>query len=227
MADNLPTSHLPAQSRGLLMTALQGAGFSVAQERRLGTLTVTEIKAVLSSQRKSLGSDLTRPECDRVLKDLALVLPSGAKTEDQVDRMLDLYFGLLRDAGVTFPMLRDAAKRFVMAPNGGKAKFFPDPGQIAEVCAEDIRIRRRALAALDAAMAVAEGRAEPAGVDERPISADRMAELAEKLSVRPGDGGGVMPVADSDDRRPMNTARPNTDAKELRETISKRVGQAA
>lgn len=85
-------------------------------------------------------------------------------TADDAERMLDLYFGLLSQAGLTAAMLAGAAQRFVMRPNAGKAKFFPDPGQLADLCADEVRDRRVALAALDRAQAVMEGRDAPRGL---------------------------------------------------------------
>lgn len=100
---------------------------------------------------------LTRPECDACLKFLALTLPRAALSTKDAHQMMDMYFGLLREAGVTGEMLMNASKAYVMRPTGDKGKFFPDPGQLAEVCAPEIDRRKKAITAAKRALAVLDG----------------------------------------------------------------------
>jgi hypothetical protein len=181
----------------------------------------------MMAKMKSLGSPITRPECDEILKDLALVLPAAAKTPDEVDRMLDLYFGLLREAGITRAMLSGAAKAFVMAPRKGKPRFFPDPGELAEMCAEESRHRRRALDQLRKGMEILSGGAEnPAPVEPSFDAAARLRDLSEKMRA---DSASMSNIAGAkeEDRRIPSTARPATDAAELKDHINRKLGAAA
>ena len=168
-----------------------------------------------------MGELLTRPECDACLRDLALILPRAGLAGSDVDRMLDLYFGLLRAAGLTARMLKDAAMRVVMQPNGGKARFFPDPGQLAELCAEDIRTRNAKLEALDRALAIIE---TPASDTAEPKRTDpvgkRLHDLAEKL----GQGRPKPEPAVAVPNIP-STARASTNAAELTSHIKKKIAQ--
>lgn len=156
---------------------------------------------------------------------MALVLPRAGLGAAEIDRMLDLYFGLLHEAGVTKPMLQAAAKAYVMAPTKGKPRFFPDPGQLAELCADEAKNRRTSLAALAAALGVLDGGAAAERGSDKPF--DRVAqlrELGEKMRV--GHHTKQSVSASETPKAPIiNTARPNTDAEELKNHISKKIAQ--
>lgn len=156
MADNLPTDLLPPTLRAPFVSEILPA-CSVGEARRLSSLPVPRARQEILAKIASLGTTLTRPECDRVLQDLALILPRANLDLDQVDRMLDLYFGLLREAGVTQPMLTKAAQAFVMAPKKGKPRFFPDPGELAEMVADQARDRKRSLSAFRRSLDILSG----------------------------------------------------------------------
>lgn len=169
MADtqNLPSNQLSPQSRRLFLSAIQtDLGMTFSEERRLAELPVPSIRTELTRRLRSLEAPpLTRPECDACLKFLALTLPrAGLSTRDAHD-MMDMYFGLLKKAGVTGEMLMNASEAYVMRPTGDKGKFFPDPGQLAEICAAEIDSRRRAIAAARRGLEVIDGRAS-AGADD-------------------------------------------------------------
>lgn len=165
---------------------------------------------------KDLGAPLMRRECDEVLRDLALVLPRAGLGPDEIDRMLDLYCGLLRDAGVTHAMLSGAAKAYVMAPKKGKPRFFPDPGELAEMCAESAARRKHDIRRLQSALDILDGKIslnDGQTVDDRAIDiSKRLHELAK--SVR-------SPTSTADHRKlVMVTSRDTTDAEELTTALS-------
>ncbi|HCE08752.1 MAG TPA: hypothetical protein DEQ40_09165 [Oxalobacteraceae bacterium] len=176
----------------------------------------------------ALGGPLTRHECDRVMRLLAIACPSSGITPQEAHDKLELYFLLLNEAGVTGNMLGAAAKRYAMAPTKGKPHWFPDAGQLAELCADDLRARRDALAALNGALAVLDGRSTPAAVEpEHGFDAGaHLRELGEKMRVK----GAVPRASDTEIHRPApatpSTARSSTDADELREHLAKKTGSA-
>jgi hypothetical protein len=79
--------------------------------------------------------------------------------------MMDMYFGLLREAGITGEVLMLASKAYVMRPSGDKAKFFPDPGQLAELCAPEADRRKRAAAAARRGLEILDGAVPPGTMD--------------------------------------------------------------
>lgn len=104
-----------------------------------------------------MGRTISRAECDGCLRDLALILPRAGMRPEDVDRMLDLYFGLLAPRGVTRKMLAQACEHIAMKPAKDGKKFFPDPGQLFEPCREAAHDRKVALQALERAQAIADG----------------------------------------------------------------------
>lgn len=188
MADektNLPSNHLSAQSRELFLKGIQGSGemgFSLKEETRLSSLPIPEIRMNLAKKLALLqGRPLTRPECDACLKFLALTLPrAGLSTQDAHD-MMDVYYGLLREAGVTGELLTEAAKAYVMRPNGKGAKFFPDPGQLAEICGPAIAARKKAIAAVERALMAIN---TPPIAEEGTVPAEAIHKLAERMRNR-------------------------------------------
>lgn len=224
MADNLPTNLLAAPSRALFLSAIQGAGYSVSEERTLSCLPVSQIRQQIATKTKSLGELLTRPECDKCLRLLALALPRAGLSPDDAHDMLDLYFGLLHKACLTGAMLRSAAEQYVMRPSAGKPKFFPDPGQLAELCADDIRTRNRALDALKKGLDSLG--TTPEAEENSFDAADRLRKLGDEMRASTARA-----PSDSADNvyqpPPLNTARPNTDAAELRDHINKKIGTRA
>lgn len=170
-----------------------------------------------------MGQTLTRRECDGVLKDLALLVPRAGLGPDEIDRMLDLYFGLLRQEGVTQPMLARAAQAFIMAPKKGKPRFFPDPGELYELCADEAAARRRALSALEQALEALNDAADPkASPAERFVTREQLHELSEKLRV-PESSGATLGASPREPARHVmpNTARQSTNVEELKAGLAR------
>lgn len=123
-----------------------------------------------------LGSPITQGECDAALEYLALAgLPRSPVSAGDYPKVRALYFTMLRDEGVTGPMLKAACEAYIKRPTNGKAKYFPDPGQLLECCAEDARDRRHRLSALTVAAALLE--TPPDRTSEELVSLDRMREI--------------------------------------------------
>lgn len=213
MTDNLPTDRLDPQSKGLLTRAILGAGYSIAEAQRLSSLPVAVIRNEILVKSSDLGDSLTRPECDMCLRDLALIVPAANLSEAAVARKLDLYFGLLRDAGMTWTLMVSASKQFVMRPMKGKTRWFPDPGELVEIVKEDIVDRRQRISALQRGMDIVSGFIAPPKPEPEYVQAGKMRSVAEILASR------AKPEPPS---VPINTQRPDTDAAELREYIESR-----
>src|SRR4051812_27028927 len=96
MANNLPTAHLAPQSRTLLAKELVKA-CSLTETQSLANLPISNQRAAMLAKISSLGTVLQRSECDACLTALALMLPRAGLDNDDIDRMMDLYFGLLRE----------------------------------------------------------------------------------------------------------------------------------
>ena len=166
---NLPSRHLPPQSRRLFLVEIKkGRTFSMKEEQELSAMPIQSIRQVLQAKIASLGNLLTRQECDGCLRLLALTLPRAGLLPADAHDMLDLYFGLLRKAGMTGPMLRAACERYVMRSTDGKGKFFPDPGQLLDMCRGEATGRLTALSALERGIELLDGKfPEPADSWER------------------------------------------------------------
>lgn len=162
------------------------------------------------------GPPLTRRESDEVLRDLALVLPRS--NPGDVQRMLDLHFGLLSRAGVTGRMLRGASERFVMLPTNGRSKFFPDPGQLAEMCADEIKDRRRAELAVKKALELIDA---PLAPEPKYASASFIEKLTQRFRIHPRKPS---PAVMQERARAAFAGRAETDAGELRASLQKRMG---
>jgi hypothetical protein len=133
------------------------------------------------SKLSSLGQPIARGECDNCLLALALVAPSAAATEENVERKFDLYFSLFERAGVTLGMLQQACAAYAMAPLKGRPKFFPDPGALYELMADDARRRKRDLIALHRARDVLDGKIKPDEEPEAYVSREKMRCFADSL----------------------------------------------
>jgi hypothetical protein len=182
----------------------------------------------LVTEIRSYGSLITRDECGGCLKDLALVVPRAGLDDDQIERMLDLYFGLLRQNGVTKAMLMRANTAYVMAPRKGKPRFFPDPGELFELCADEASDRRKAVGALMRALAIIDGPPETRASEatEVPDIEERLRALSQSLSMK--GGGRVEPAEREAQLMPvLKTARPTTDAEELKASLARRMKDAA
>jgi hypothetical protein len=107
-------------------------------------------KTILAEISK-IEKPISRSECDRALRDLAILLPRSNMAPADIDRMLDLYHALLAKQGVTRSMLATACERAVMAPSKDGKRFFPDPGTLFHLCRDDVAWRARRLRALQAA----------------------------------------------------------------------------
>lgn len=213
MAGKALSNLLPPQSVRPFVNEAAKA-FSIVEARRLSTSPLPEIRKVITTRKLSLGGPLTRPECDKVMEKLALALPRAGITPAQAHATMDLYFNLLSRAGVTGRMLISAAERYIMAPNGVKGKFFPDPGQLAELCAEDMRARARDMEGLDKALALLDA---PPAAEEPNDPAARRAQLHAVAQ----DLEALKPPPP----KLPSTARPETpdSLKELRETAERRL----
>lgn len=90
------------------------------------------------------------------------MLPAANKSEADIDRMLDLYFGLFAKNGVTKSILSRACERIAMAPPvKGRGKFFPDPGELFAECKDAVVERAKKMAALRACLAIIDGPSLP------------------------------------------------------------------
>jgi len=191
----------------------------MAEARRLSSLPVPQLKRELQALEAALGVPLRKEECDSVLKNLAILMPRANLSPDDAHTMLDLYFQLLSRAGVTGKMLRSAAERFVMAPNEGKAKWFPDPGQLRDLCADDIKTRRQKMLALEKANQLLA--LPPPADDALGSMAQRLNELGDRMRV-------VSDTRRDDEETQLSarikTGRDSTDAAELKAAIAKKVG---
>lgn len=143
--------------------------------------------------------------------------------------MLDLYFGLLREKGVTKLMLMAAAKAFVMAPKKGKPKFFPDPGELYELCADEATRRGRALEAFNSALAVLDGGTVASEPEAEPDASPEMLAKLRALGEQLAASHPVARVVDDapTKRKALVTGRPCTDAEELKAAIEKRLNNQA
>jgi hypothetical protein len=166
---------------------------------------------------------VTKEDCDARLRDLALLLPSAGIQVAEVDRMLDLYFGLWREAGLTLPMLNRAIKTYVMTPRNGRSRFFPDPGEIAEQVGEEARERRKALKALMRALEILDA-AKDAPPPDGPPMVDIRAKLKE-LGLKPSvEAFQAHTVAERqpDAPRQASSGRKSTNAAELLASLKRR-----
>lgn len=221
MTTNLPTSHLAPQSRQQFAAELAKA-CSTAETQSILDMPIQTQRAVVLAKIAALGTAMTRRECDGCLTDLALLLPRAGLDRDSIERMLDLYFGLMRERHVTAQTLMSACKAYVMAPKKGKARFFPDPGELFELCADDTARRSKDLAALNRAMSVLDGEIPDVGPAEEAEAVDmgeRLKALAESLSAGPRSTHAAPPPPPP---QTQNVARPTTDADELRAAIARR-----
>jgi hypothetical protein len=175
-----PTTPLPQPLRGLLMGELVKA-LPLKEVREIASLPTDQARRLLVEKGRGYGSLISRDECDACLKALAHIVPHGAIGADNLAGKFDLYWALLRKHGVTQPMLMAAQERFIMAPRKGKARWFPDPGELFEMCAEEATNRTRAVGALHRALAIIDGEALPAPEPEGIISAKTMREMTAKM----------------------------------------------
>lgn len=150
------------------------------------------------------------------------MVPRAGLDKDSIDRMLDLYFGLLRQAGITRKMLARAAEAYVMAPTKGKSRWFPDPGQLAEMCAEEASERRKALAGLQRGLEVLDE--DPRDTLEAEGKAFDAAAHLRKLGEQLRTKGSRGPLA-TEPEIPvfLSTARSATDAAELAAHINSKM----
>lgn len=222
------TKHLPAirmePASIALFAAETRSALTVAEAKSLTALPVPEAKAALMAKISSLGQTATRPECDQCLADLALVVPSTSQEEEDYERKLDLYFGIFRMEGVTHDMLRLACARYAAAPTKGKAKFFPDPGALIELVADEAKTRKRTLFQLRRGLDVLEGKLLPAPGDHQAPTAEDLAKrreqlgaLTRKLSVNPAQG------SQEGRGRPVGAQR-QSDPEALKAALRRRMG---
>lgn len=171
-----------------------------------------------------LGGPITRHECDAGLLMLAMAgLPRAGVEDGDIELVRSVYFDLLHEAEITGAMMKSACQRYIMRPASGKPKFFPDPGQIAEMCAPEVRDRKREMARLEGALALLDGPSAGAPVENHGFDPGvRMRDLAEQMRVKAGSPQSV--ATETEKPTFPSTARANTDAAELREHINKKTG---
>lgn len=188
----------------------------------MAPLSRVELRRHIEAKMAALGAPITREQCEAVLKDMAHVgLPRAAIDPADAGRVLDLYHALLRDAGMTRPLMVEASKRFIMAPRKGKTRYFPDPGELAEQVRDELTQRKRSILAFLRAIEVIDTPEPEQGQAIVPDIQDRLKALGEQLSTRKP----FTPRAASlvqEEPPAINTARPNTDAAELRAALQRR-----
>lgn len=140
------SSPLGQRSQSLLVKEL-AAGFSIETSRKMAAMAPDQFLALTEKQLSTLNRIVTREESDALLRDLALMLPSSAKTPADVNRMLDLYLALFQRHGFTRKILKDACEAYVISPNDGHTRFFPEPGQLFDIARPDLAERKRMLGA--------------------------------------------------------------------------------
>lgn len=178
-AKSLPAVRLDRPSMKLF-AAEAGKALSVRETASLATLTIAEQRNLILGKLSSVAPLITREECDKCLADLSLVVPSSDLSADDMARKLDLHFGIYRLNGVTRDMLRYACMVFAAAPTKGKAKFFPDPGALLEIVADQAKARKQIRMALQRALDVLDGKLKPEPLPE-PVSAEERARRREML----------------------------------------------
>lgn len=139
-------------------------------------------------------------------------LPRAGAAAGDYQNIRALYFELLSKAGLTGKMLKGACERYIMAPSNGKPKFFPDPGQLADICRDEIRDRARDAEGLDAALALLD---HPPAADPEPDHGARLQQLR-----------GLRHDLEAQVPEPpplMNTARAETNVTELKAHLEKRL----
>jgi hypothetical protein len=186
-AKSLPALRLDQPSTKLFVAEV-GKAMPVREIASLATLPIADQRRAISARLSSLPPTITREECDKCLGDLALVVPSSNVGDEDGERMLDLHFGIYKLNGVTRDMLRFACMVFAAAPTKGKPKWFPDPGTLLEIVADQARARKRDIAALRRGLDVLDGKIKPEPEPDYP-SADILAERREKcraVFTRPG-----------------------------------------
>ncbi len=78
-------------------------------------------------------------------------------------------------------MLSDACERYVMTPRkDGRDKFFPDPGQLFDLCRGDVSVRTKQRIALEMARDVVTGRSKGDDVETRKCPLPTVAEVLAK-----------------------------------------------
>lgn len=233
---NLPAIHLPPQSRNVLMRELAGTVFSLEKAREVASMPPSALPKLIENERSKLGTTISREQCDECLSDLALLLPRANMAPEDVDRMLDLYYGLLVERGVTVAMLRSACKEIAMAPAKGKPKFYPDPGELYERCRDEALTRQKALRALESASQVlalppppeeAYGPLRPPaeilaahGIDAEPPRRPTAEVVAEIRASRPESISDAL-------RQSLERLKPKPtpqDARAMQETLAERMG---
>lgn len=199
MADhikNLPSNHLPPALADRFKVTIHGA-VSLTEAKRLSTLPAPAIRKEIVTLQLKLGAPLTPDDCDAGLLMLAMAgLPRSSVEDEDFENVRALYFDLLCKAGVTGAMLRTACERYIMRPNNGKTKYFPDPGQLLEMVAEDARDRKRELERLNGALALLG--APPPPPEPEYIDASRMHEARvriQQLAREKTSGGNAQPRA--------------------------------
>lgn len=247
-----PQLPLGQASRAQFVRVVLG-GFSRQEAQRLSSLPVARARTEMDLMMSNLGRTMTREECDACLRDLAIILPRANLDAEDIERMLDLYYGLLSERGIPIRILQNACKTYVMAPRKGKAKWFPDPGELAELCADDLREHRQKMAALQRGIEILDGkqdapalpgqsRSAPAGSGplavpdfDRTDYATKLPSIAEVLAKhgRPDTISAPAPAPRAGDKpaRPLPvvpttpSARTSTDVTELKAALEKKTGR--
>ena len=149
----LPANPLPPRCQGLLKRVLASA-YPLERAGKLAAMAPAQLQPLIEKQLSTLNRTLTRQHCDKVLRGLALTLPRAGMSAADVSDMLDLYFDLLSRYGVSDRMLSEAAERYVMAtPSERKrSKFYPDPGELYDLCRDDVRYKQKRFQALTRAL---------------------------------------------------------------------------
>jgi hypothetical protein len=180
-----------------LLVAEVGRALRVPEIASLATLPIAAQRKALSAKLSLLPPTITREECDKCLADLALVVPSSNLGDEDSERMLDLHFGIYKLNGVTRDMLRFACMVFAAAPTQGKPKWFPDPGTLLEIVADQARARKRDIAALRRGLDVLDGKVKPPSEPEYPapeVLAERRAKCRALFAERAPEHRRLKPI---------------------------------
>lgn len=99
-----------------------------------------QLLTTIEHQLSIWNKELTLQECRDCLRLLALAgLPRAAIDEGDADQVQELYWRMFVKVGVTFLMLKSACEALIIAKiPKGQTKFYPDPGGLITLCADDL-----------------------------------------------------------------------------------------
>lgn len=177
---------LSESSRKLLVSAVLEIA-SPETVRKLATRGVFEIKCWLDQQRSRIAPEATQAQ---VSAHLAKLIPHYWQPDMTDAQMRSRFLDFCSDLkGVTENGMAMACAAY---RRDAKSKFFPTPGALLALCADDIRGRKATMKAIDDA--------ERALADEAPSEPERVAPLPSAAEVLRKHGKAPMTRREIPDR---------------------------